>query len=362
MPDLGSGPLFREAQEADKESIIALSREVHKETRSIRSREPFDEKQWVWLNWEDGPIPGFITIAEDGGKVCGVFPMRARLISVNGRPVEAGVVQGLVTEQTHRRQGVFTKMGLRALEVAPSHGIGLSYAFPNNRSVAGFTGRLGYRLIATIPVYLKLHPLAWLAARLGRAVWRRDQTPDQQGEFPQPAEEGWRIAPVREFDSRFQRLWESVRSANKVSLIRDPAYLTWRFGPGAAHRYHALACARDGQVEAYVVYRMAGILSLRVCVIVDFLSTEGSFVGLMSLLGCIDRIARREGAVATLVAFQAQTDIVSVFKKAGFIAVTQRWNIRPLNLVARGLGGSVQEDELVDPSRWFVTLADWDVL
>lgn len=68
---------------------------------------------------------------------------------------------------------------------------------------------------------------------------------------------GIKVEGVKEFDERFQRLFERGRVPGRVSLVRDLNYLKWRYGAGSpqATRQIGVVTASDGELEGFVVFQ-----------------------------------------------------------------------------------------------------------
>ena len=66
------------------------------------------------------------------------------------------------------------------------------------------------------------------------------------------------------FDSRFDRLWERVRSKFPIATQRTSEYLTWRFHGGAESFQAFWMADAQGELMGYVVFEVLGNSSIEV--------------------------------------------------------------------------------------------------
>jgi hypothetical protein len=71
---------------------------------------------------------------------------------------------------------------------------------------------------------------------------------------------GPRVRELSNFDERFDRFFERTMDASAVSLVRDAAYLRWRYGASSPHRARRIGVVTDDSSEllGYVVCCASG--------------------------------------------------------------------------------------------------------
>jgi hypothetical protein len=121
--------------------------------------------------------------------------------------------------------------------------------------------RLGCTPVGRVPVYctlldaarfLQAHGMPRSVSHMGRLAQpffgpgiRRVRVPDLD------------IGTVDRVDDQIDDLWGDVEARRCVTVVRDRAYLAWRYGACPGERYEMLAGRRGGRMEGLIVYRAA---------------------------------------------------------------------------------------------------------
>ncbi len=105
-----------------------------------------------------------------------------------------------------------------------------------------------------------------------------------------------RITPLVSFDERFDDLWRRVQPHYRVIVVRDRAYLQWRFGERPDVHYVILGALRGAELAGYVILRGADAGGLGF--LTDFLVEPGGARTLSSLVKAAIEWLRRDGATA----------------------------------------------------------------
>src|SRR4029453_7503167 len=98
---------------------------------------------------------------------------------------------------------------------------------------------------------------------------------------------------LQRFDESFTELWESIGPKFDFAVRRDAAYLNWKYANAPHVRYSIAALRRDERNVGYAVYRHLHEPRGRVTLLVDFLTDPDDEDGFGTLLGWVDREARR---------------------------------------------------------------------
>lgn len=162
------------------------------------------------------------------------------------------------------------------------------------------------------------------------------------------------VRMINRFDDSFTALWESVAPRFDFAVRRDVAYLNWKF-MGAPHvRYAIAALRRDDRYVGYAVYRHLREPRGRVTLLVDFLTDPDDDTGFRTLLGWVDREARRADS-DKIRTFALHGAFRRALKRYGYFQVKST-----MEFVARINAVDVPERFYEDTSRWHVTLGDSD--
>lgn len=162
------------------------------------------------------------------------------------------------------------------------------------------------------------------------------------------------VQEITAFDSRFDRLWQDVAQGYDGIMVRDQAFLAWRFDDCPIRRYRRYIAERDGTLVGYLVTRISQTDGRRHGEIVDYLVARGDD-------GSLNRLARRA---------------LEDFADAGIAIVTcpigskQKRDIRfwrSCGFVSQDLGQYIYADPspydnaLRRLEHWFFTYADSDL-
>ena len=213
------------------------------------------------LRWKSaGPAGRLVgsAVLTSGGRIVGFLGQIPVRIWCRGRELLAvqGADVGILEE--HRRLDAFLGMVGVSLRELRAAGVALTYGIAN-ADAAAVTRLLGQRLVAPVPLVVR--PIArgslpgrgW-GARVAAgflAAWA-DRC-DGRAEGRSCA--GWRVGSVSRFDERFDRFWGRIRDDYPILVVRDAAYLNWRYvdGPGASYERLCIENVASGELEGFAV-------------------------------------------------------------------------------------------------------------
>lgn len=189
------------------------------------SHMPPPEFDW-WF--ERNPVGSrLVTLMEDGETIVGVAAMSFFRLLVAGEERQVAMPVHVATHPAYRRRGIFPKLEQVNEERAAEQGSGVTLTFPNAASHPIFVGPLGWedlpkrRLWArvlrpsAVPRYLLRRPGP--EGGLGEAV----AVPRRRG--------GIRVEPLTSFGPDADVLWRAAAPAYHDHVVKDAAYLNWRF-------------------------------------------------------------------------------------------------------------------------------------
>jgi len=348
----------------DIPEAAALLGEVFRET-DAQKLDLLDEAFYRW-QYEQTESP--VVIARMNGEVVGHYPLTTYRAVSDETPLKAAVIQDLVTRSDMRGKGVFRRMGDRALELAEELGYDLIYAFPNHRSFPGFIAHHGYTHLMDIRLRvsplspsrvletrLPLKPLARFLRPFDRLCLSFFDTSAPDCDITEHSE------PTNEALSSLDRLWEGAEAYIGTGLVRDGAYLGWRFfrRPGDGYTL-TRATSPDGGALAYAVVGRGTFFGLPCGVLMDVacVPTDEGKEALRAVVSRSRRITAQRGGVLMLTLTNRYTALLF---RCGFFPVPHAVNPRRLRLVVRLLTDRAR-GTIDDPGRWYITPADWDVL
>lgn len=312
----------------------------------------------AYYRWKYGNGTGGsnrVRLAVDTEGLIGVVAMLPRRIKLGGRILTAFEMGDILTSSRYRRQGIFSALAREACETSAAMGA-LSYVKPNANSAPVLLNHLGFRRLVELETLARpIRISRILARRFGRRLF---------GAWCQPLDKLFAVrqssrAPflTREstFTEEFDRLWEAVASDYPAIVVRDRAYLQWRYEQNPT-AYTVLA-ARDGsgRLRGYGVGLVVQSGTRRIGYVVDILTRREDRITQVALAREILRSCSDEGA---------QTVHTWIVKAPGSVQSTLRSSLRSVGFFPRGGGWVLWRPSLDDlpgdQRAWYLTMADFD--
>jgi hypothetical protein len=159
---------------------------------------------------------------------------------------------------------------------------------------------------------------------------------------------------IGEFDDRFNAFWEKVCEGHPLIMVRDRAFLTWRFVECPNRRYATFAAEREGTLAGYVVVRTQDKGAYRLGHIIDFLVRRDDEETLGHLVATAMRRLKNRGVDIVSCTISPSARMPNrVLRRCGFLYG------KPGDHVVNSYG-SMRQD-IREAKEWFVTRADSDV-
>jgi hypothetical protein len=299
----------------------------------------------------DGPHgPGRALVLHAHGAAVGCAGVGVRTLVHRGAALRAALFADLAIDRPHR-SGLPALTLLRSIRAEVAHDFDLGYGFPNHKAIAVYR-RAGFVELGRMDRYVRvLHSDRYFAAA---APWLRvagavaDRALAAATRLHELRARRFELDWPARFDARFDRLWQTVRTADRIACERSAALLGWRF----AHDRHRIAAVvrRDtGALAAYGVLRPAerGLIEL-----VDLLGAGER--ELDAAIALIVAAARRLGYAAIGFRFLGDPRVIRVLRTHGFV---RRGEPRSI-VVAPGRGSALAA--LPAAAAWYLTDLDED--
>ncbi len=334
----------------DKKQVEALYRRVFGTDMAESNR-----LRWDWQYRRNPNVPAvgpLIWIAREGQTIIGQYAAMPVRLMADGMEISAAWGMDVMVAPERQRQGLGDVL-FRTWDrnVGASLGLGLSES--------------SYRLFQKLN-WPDVGPVPCLVKPLSRRALRRPNWPVQLNRFvsfitlpwvrlvsrSRPLEGEMRI--VRQFDERFNQLWERVARKFALAVRRDAAYLTWKYIQPPHVRYTVAVLEREQEVAGYVVYRHVQEPRGRVTLLVDWLTDPDDKTAMLTLVRWIDREARAAGS-DKIRTFCMHEGFRKLLRKSGYYAVKST-----MEFVAKVNAVNVSASFYADTSRWHITLGDSD--
>jgi GNAT superfamily N-acetyltransferase len=270
----------------------------------------------------------------------------------------------VATHPEHRRRGLFRRVVVAARTAAFERGACLVMTTPNHTAFQGFRRMPEWQQLCTLDCLLV--PMGAgarlddggaiaLGVRLGFAAaavfWHgpRPQTL-QAGPAPYTIESPWVPGPAAE------ALWQSVAAGAGVMVRRDSAFLHWRFHAG--YRLF-LARAAHGPV-GYAAARVITRAGLKLGILLDCV-TVGKGTNALPLLAAVLAWMQEQGVSVTLGYFVRYSAPWHQARAAGFYRLPRLLVPRDYPVCASVRPDDPHSAELLNPTHWYMSLADSDL-
>jgi GNAT superfamily N-acetyltransferase len=334
----------------DRRAVDALYRRVFGIDAAEASR-----LRWEWQYRRNPNNPRQepeIWIAREGPAIIGQYATMPVKLSLQGREVQGSWGMDVMVAPERQRQGLGEVL-FRTWDrnVGASLGLGLS------ESSYRLFQKLRWPDVGPVPCFVK--PLT-------RRALRRPEWPPVLNRLvsaltlpfvrivsrnrPLRAE----VRLLQRFDESFTRLWNTIAPKLDLAVRRDAAYLNWKFANAPHVRYSIAALRRNDQNAGYAVYRHTQEPRGRVTLLVDFLTDPDDAEGFETLLGWVDREARRADSDKIRV-FAMHAAFRRALKRCGYFQVKSTMEF-VVKVNAVDVPGAFYEDT----DGWHITLGDSD--
>ncbi|MFC1888814.1 GNAT family N-acetyltransferase [Thermodesulfobacteriota bacterium] len=357
MPESGGEILWktRRFRDGDEERLIGLTRSSTGKTLSI--------DQWRWLLDRGPGGKGIFRIGDHDGRAVGQYVILPQRMVIDDREVLGAESLETMTHPDYRKQGMFVTLAKEVYADSAETGVSMVYGFPNTQSHHGFVNRLGFSYFM-VPIHVR--PLQ--AGRLVRSKVPLGRIGEALGGIGQWIYDrllsasrmkktgNYRIGRADGIDGAFDDLWERSKGLFPNMVVRDRAYLSWRFEEKPKAGYGILT-AREvgGALAAYVITRTFDKDGVRQGHIVDLLCAPDRIEALTPLLSEALESLRGEGAEAAACMLLRGSPYFRVIRRLGFLAAP-----KSLPFIIRSNRPEVDPSGLEDPSRWHITIGDSD--
>lgn len=338
-------------EKGDEEGLTRFSREV--------SGKVFPPSYWTWKYLENPAGEATVSLALDDNKIVGRFGIFPTRVKVGSEEIISGQIIETEILEDYRKLGLIYTLGRYAHEEFIRQGRGKTIiGFGTEISSRLATRFSGYSMVGPVRKMVKvLNPLHYFGSKFGTAYvsdllenitkryihWKKGKLWNNN-----------HVSEVLQFDHRFDDLWQRA-AKGKVTIIRDPAYLTWRYKKCPAVNYKVYAVEKDNILGGYIityVIKKDGLLRGNIA---DFLVQPGVADCAEALLGEALRCFYDQGAVTVTTWCPKGSFMYPFFQKMNFVE-------RPTYnyLVAKSLSGDIPQELLNDENNWYYMIGDSD--
>lgn len=309
-----------------------------------------------WMYLENPAGPAIVHSARHQGRIVASFAIAPKVFQIDGGRRLVGKTMDMFTDPAYQGMGLIKRCTEAVFAQASAAGMAGWYVTPSVNSYPIFAGKWGYRedfslvFRARILKYAPILAAAIRPAALARFVGQvldgvRRVVPRSRVRLPV----GYELAPMQSFGVDADQLWEKVAPGYRVALVRDSAYLNWRYVANPDD-YSIFGLSRAGELVGIVVVAETLRRGVRVGEIVDLVCGVDDVTTLRLLVRAATDHARERG-----------------------LALVQAWSVpgTPLDQRLRGAGlwwrrtdvkfllsPGFSDGSIYDGEAWLVTQGD----
>lgn len=348
----------RESTASDKGGIFKLREAVY--------GKPFDQEEWHWKFEKHSGIPAKLYVAETDDSIVGLRAFIVERLKVHEKVWLAGMGVDIMVHPEFRRYGIASQVANEASKAMEAADILILTGFPNEAAFKVYTRRRSnWRHVCSIPLLVK--PLNFDAI-LGKYV----KNSLLRWSLRVPLQFMWSVffgGKTRKaqdftvnrgdaFDERFDQLWESVNKKHEILLVRDRAFLDWRFKEKPDVACVVCTAERDGKLLGYAVLWEGQMFDLKVGFILDILS-EDPITTAALISDAVDYFKGR-GVEAAGCLMLKHTPYFKELRRAGFVVAPKRAIHKEFYFGVQVKPSIIPDEVMNKRESWYLTFADLD--
>lgn len=346
------------------QELLAHIKKIMQENNS-HNLSIFSEKLWRWQYCTLPSSKSYVFVAKYNGVISGYYHVPIYNFMLNGQEKTVAMVQDVAISERLRGQGIFKRLAEFAHLHLSTENIDFIYTFPNKRSIHNFLKYDKYNKVSNIGVYIRpLKTAAIISSKIKLFGFEKPIgfiADILLKKFKQKKDPRYRVEINKNISSEIVLLFEQYTSSHKITLLRNEAWLKWRFLEKPNSQHYILSLTNSTKVMAVAIFKADVIFGNPALILMDFafmLNHEAS------LLQIIQEVAINHKKLLNmdinLIFACALNPVIKKLCKIGFIHLPKRFITREFNLLSRALNLQ-NEEALKTPENWHITLADWDV-
>ena len=350
---------LRACKEGDEDEIFELTKAVWGERVPEKARWI---KGWRWMHVDNPAGVSRIWLAEHDGKLVGQYPVIMENMKVDGEVVKTAQLVDTMTHPQHRRQGICSTLGKKALNEVENGGFQLVYCFPT-QEIYPLHIKSGWLDVCSFQVMFKplnlknilqkyfvrnrllLNIFTVVGTIIIKALFRSKKVPD---------EDTLNVRKISHFDDRINEFWNTMSIDYNIIRIRDKKYLNWRYVDAPNADYIIYVAEEGGRICGYIILGCKDASGLIFGYIYDIIAPTSR----EDIIQCLIAKAVEYFMDAKVDAILSQMVPNKIYHKAllknGFIP---RFRSKG-RFIAYNASTKLSEAYLKNPKNWFIQLGD----
>jgi ribosomal protein S18 acetylase RimI-like enzyme len=365
-------------EDGDKAGVLALVRDEYGDVDLAQ------EAYFDWLRSASPPgVRQWLVREKETRRVISSGTTVGARATWRGKGILALLGFNIIVAPKYRRQGIHTKLTRQTGQDVKRAGYRFTTVFPNPKSKPQLDRSKNFHHVSEVPLLVRPLDMRFLTeatipnrilgwgANLGwqvagRTLWR--------GHGPGRNRGTMRISEDTVLDESYDRFWGQVQTKYDLMLVRDRAFLQWRFQDIPTREYQILSAREndtdrdpavpDSRMFGYIVLRQAEVRGIRTGMIADFVvlhGNRGDEAGLLLLQAALQRFEAAQVPLAGGLLLP-HTQEYTLMRRAGFLNAPRQFAPQSFHLFIRSYCDEPPLSALVRPESWYVSIADHDAV
>jgi len=337
--------------------------------KTIKSfKECFDvngsPKQLENIEWQFIENPEkkcFVDIAFDSEnkKTAGIYAVSCVKFKIANSIYVGAQSLDTITDINYRGQGLFTKLANDVYLKAKDFGIALVYGFPNGSSIHGFEKKLEWQVLDPLPFLIKPIKSKYFTDKI-RALKFLPNINLSFSKFK--VNKKYTLNEVAIFPVEVNELWKQFSEKIKVAVVRDKAYLDWRYIQKPNEDYKIVHCYDKDEVYlGFVIYSVKEKHNGKIGYIMELIyNLDNPEVGKTLLKFAINKIKQNNADCILAWCFRHSPNY-NIYKNMFFINMPEKLRPIELHFGVRSLKDNIK-GITNNRENWFISYSDSDTV
>ena len=327
------------------------------------SEKSIEHLRWQYAdNCGGGAYSAFaVSGSGEDAAVYSLFKVPAKL---NGQKVIACQSLDTLTGSDHRGKGLFSMLAKHVNNRCDEDGIAFIYGFPNDKSGPGFFKNLQWRELGHPPFLMHINNLGYVLSIFGKpsiripavipsmAVRLANSIRRKRGAYRVESGQGFLA------ESLYDDLWLSFSRDIKNVVIRDSAYIAWRYVQRPKSDYRFISIYRKDELCAVAVFVLREKHGGRIGYVMDVIYRSGEIAAGKLAVGRAIEVLSADHADVVLAWATPGAKTRHVYMSNWFLPLPRKFQPIKLFVGARFAVGAERSDD----GDLFLSYADSDTV
>jgi GNAT superfamily N-acetyltransferase len=250
---------------------------MHNEDESVLDVRTYTKEYYDWMYFRNPAGPAVVYSGKHNGQIVTSFAVAPKRIQFRGETILCGKTMDMFTHPEYQGLGLIKEVTSRVFEATKGRGILMWYVTPSNNSYPIFLGKWHYvenfqvNYIVRVLDYAAVLAATVRPTLVGRAAGFAINVVRKLHPNLSPPDPRLELRDERAFGFETDTLWKRCGGYG-VALVRDAAYLTWRYLQ-SPDRYEITKAYAQGELRGILVTKLTRRRGLKVGEFVDCVAT-----------------------------------------------------------------------------------------